>query len=196
MIDKNLVEIICQIIKAIKSDYPVTCVKIFANDEDEKTYKNSLYKKLKGSSKDDIFEAYDLWVEKNETKPPKVIDLIQILIGIEKTLSAKHEEVVGHVSESIQSPLQMFRDAIEAAGDKTDHEAWLKRKAEALEKHKALLKKHDSKISKGSFAKSWETEKIIDHSCSVAFCNEPGTVSGAFGEGINYYCQKHFVNYG
>ena len=159
----ELIETISALSGVIKSQYPE------AYPENDRDYKNALYKALKGRNRDDIYEAYELY-EVNNNVMPTPNDLADILPDISKATYRGN-------------PIQLLKEAVQNAGQSS--------RAERLKEHEALLSEH---YAAGKIAQPERNHN--EHMCTKNMCSNVGTLSaGLRGDG-NYYCNEHYQRQG
>ena len=159
-------------------------------------YKRRLYAKLRGQEIEDIVDGYELFVDTLSEWPPEVTQLIKYVEQAKKQRlnklknQAEAEAIAKLPPPTITcNPLKLLAEAKSHVGDEEDsHDAWMARKAKALQNYNAVLELHSGNIVK-RYASG-------EHKCCIPSCNNAGTISSSTkGEG-NVYCSRHFKQMG
>lgn len=188
-----LAKMVIHVINAMQADFGRLFTKQFDDPEVLKNYKRRLYAKLKGFPLNAIVSGYENHVETNTKYIPTVPELvasIQAAVKQDQTDAknkAEAERLANLPAPTIEcNPLEMLAKAKLASNGavkETDDER-LKRKAEMLQSHNAVIALHSHKI-KQRYAQP-------EHYCSVNGCRRTGTISAGLNGASSWYCAKHF----
>jgi hypothetical protein len=184
---------IVSLINAMKLDFGHKFKSQFGDSDALRMYKRRLYAKLRDSNLEDIVNGYERFSDaRNEWPPtiPEMVDFVEQARKARAQLESNRDEVerlAALPAPIIQcNPLEMLAKAKSAAqpAGKKDHDAWMERKAAALQNHNAVLTLHSHKIRK-NYGRP-------EHQCNFPGCYKTGALSSATGGGGNFYCADHF----
>lgn len=180
------------LVRAISADFMHKFTSHFTSEQSIRDYKRRLRSLFEKYDAKLVYEAYEEYLDGNPEWPPTNANLRAALEKADdrnkraekNREEAKRVAAIPRPTVSVD-PLKLLADAKAKARPKNDsHEAWLKRKAEKLQNHEAVLVLHGDRISKPEI---WQ-----DKTCSVDFCATPGVFSTSVRGGENWYCREHF----
>ena len=184
---------ISHLLRAMKADFAQKFSSRFGDELELRDYKQRLRKIFENNSPADIYDAYERYLDTRPEWPPTNIDLRGHLEDLLKDRKRQQENKVESerlaalpAPTIVCNPLEMLAKVKSAAkpDGKEDHDAWMARKAAALQNHNAVLTLHSHKIRK-HYGRT-------EHQCNVPGCYKTGTLSSATGGGGNFYCADHF----
>ena len=201
-LSNSLRECIVSLVNAMRLDFGSKFKAQFSESENRSKndalsmYKRRLETKLINEEIQDIVDGYELFIETLSEWPPTVTQLIKYVDQAKKQRlnklknQAEAEAIAKLPAPTITcDPLKLLAEAKSHVGDEEDsHDAWLARKAKALQNYNAVLELHSGNIVK-RYASG-------EHKCCIPSCNNAGTISSSTkGEG-NVYCSRHFKQMG
>lgn len=172
-------EAIIKLASYIQQDFKLTY------PEDDKEYKNHLYKALKGFDHDDIFEAYEAYSNESEPSPGDLARLVIGLLNNRETDSEEREPITVTESKPADEtnrgdPVAILKEALDKAGIGIE----MVRAA-----HSALMQRQ---LAAGKIKLPTEdVERTMEHRCYEHTCFEKGTQTSSVSGSEHWYCSKH-----
>lgn len=191
-----LAKTIISIMSAMRADYGRVFTKQFSDEEVITLFKRRLYQKLKGLSIDAIVEGYERCIERNTKFCPTVPEIVASVLDVVKQHKksdenkAESERISALPSPTIScNPIEMLakakiKDVSNNEVSEESSEERMKRRAEMLKNHEALLVIHGENI-KRRYAGP-------EHSCEYSGCQKAGSISRAISGKGNFYCSEHY----
>lgn len=188
-----LAKTIVSIMSAMRADFGRIFTKQFGDEEMITLFKRRLYQKLKGIDLEAIIEGYELCIERNTKFCPTVPEITAAALETVKRHKkrdenkAEAERVSALPAPKIScNPIEMLAKAKFSTPGQINEtsEERMKRRADILKNHEAILVLHSHKITR-RFAGD-------EHRCEYGGCHSAGGISnGTTGKG-NFYCATHF----
>jgi thioester reductase-like protein len=178
---------ISHLLRAMKADFAQKFSSRFGDEIELRDYKQRLRKIFENNTAEDIYDAYERYLDTFPEWPPTNIDLrshLENLLKERKKKSenkAEAERLAALPAPTIEcNPVEMLVTAKKStAANRTKEEEQIARD-EALKNHNAILTIHGHKIKRRYAQPS--------HYCAVDGCRKPGGISG----GGNFYCADHY----
>ena len=187
-------QLVLQISLAMKADFGSQYVKLFKTDADLREYKNRLYTKVKQFTLGDIERGYEDYVNSGNRFVPTVPDLVAVIKAAQterlkqSRLNAESTRIAALPAPTIEcNPLEMLAKAKQAPKVEETAEERIKKRADALKNHQALLTLSSHHIR--------HVEVSREHLCAVEHCRNTGALSSATSGHGNYYCAEHYHQY-
>lgn len=194
---------VIQLVKVMSSDFGDRFRQAFKDEDQVKQLKQRLYSKLKGLHVGDIYDGYELLVEKKPSFVPSVPEVVEAVLAAQKMrIKVEREQQETQrlatlpppqvVSESAaRANLRKIHELLGEAGKKmerpeteTEKQARLVRLAEARKNHEELLSKEIPLYGK--------TIINPEHKCAVGWCDSSGTMTSSTSGSQTWYCSRHF----
>lgn len=201
----DLVNTIVSLVASLKADYPEQFKRAYPENDSAsfddpsmnslRMLKRRLYKLLKGFPVRCIVSGYENCIAKHAEFLPSIPAIMaEIAESYAKFKKSENNRIEADHVAALPAPAEvkpqpervnaLMRDAMKTP--QTDEAERLKRLAEKLQMHEALIAADKARglIEKGP---DWNS-----HSCAVGFCGNAGVL--AHGKGGNFYCATHFFN--
>lgn len=198
---------VIQLVNVMASDFGDRFKQAFKDDEQITQLKRRLYVKLKGLHVQDIYDGYELLVDKKPSFVPTVPEIVEsVLYCQKKRLSDEKNQTeadrIGlmlpkqEISESVaRQNLKKINELLGNAMADMDKPETAQEKAERLERKKEQSASHDELLKK-TFPLYGKRLMAVEHKCHVGWCQDHGTISSSTTGSGNFYCNEHFRQHG
>lgn len=194
---------VIQLVNVMASDFGDRFKQAFKDDEQITQLKRRLYGKLKGLHIADIYDGYEMLVDKKPSYVPTVPEIVESVLYCQKKRlndekNQTEAERIGlmppkqEVSESVaRQNLKKIRELLGDAMGDMDKSETAQEKAERMERLKEKSASNDALLKK-AFPLHGKPLMAVDHQCHVGWCDKYGTMSHSITGNGNWYCAEHF----
>lgn len=191
-----LAKTIVSIMNAMRADYGRIFTKQFGGEDGKEIitlFKRRLYQKLKGIDIEAIVEGYEICIGRNTKFCPTVPEIVGAALETVKAHKKRDQnlEEAARVS-ALPAPKIIECDPLamlakvkrNATNPEEASEDRMKRRADILQNHEALLVLNSHKIKRRYAGQ--------EHSCEYGGCNSAGGIANSTTGNGNYYCATHY----
>ena len=194
---------VIQLVNVMATDFGDRFKQAFKDDEQITQLKRRLYGKLKGLHIPDIYDGYEMLVDKKPSYVPTVPEIVESVLYCQKKRlndekNQTEAERIGlmppkqEVSESVaRQNLKKIRELLGNAMADIDKPETAQEKTERMERLKLKSASHEGFLKK-TFPLYGKSLMAIDHKCHVGWCDKYCTISHAITGNGNWYCAEHF----